>query len=63
LSASQALLHPYFAGLHDPGDEPIFPFPLPDDPELDVMPVAQVRLEVAREIIRYNPDLQGLMAP
>ena len=57
-TAVQALSHPYFHGLHDPGDEPHLPSPFPSDPELDVMPVGLVRAEMFKEMLEYNADLQ-----
>ena len=57
LTAAQALAHPYFASLHDPGDEPAMPLPLPSDPELDSMPVSQVREGIWEEMVRYRPSL------
>ena len=57
-TAVQALGHPYFHGLHDPGDEPLLPSPFPSDPELDVMPVGLVRAEMFKEMLEYNADLQ-----
>jgi hypothetical protein len=57
LTAAQALSHPYFAGLHDPGDEPAAPHPLPSDPELDTMPVAEVRAAIFQEMLAYEPRL------
>ena len=57
LTAAQALGHPYFARLHDPGDEPAAPTPLPADPEVDDMPVAQVRAAVWAEMQAFNPQL------
>jgi len=58
LSAAQALAHPYFAGLHDPADEPVFPEPLSANPELDDMSVNAVKAAVMQEIFTFNPDLQ-----
>lgn len=57
ITAAEALRHPYFAGLYDPRDEPMLGGPLPPDPEIDAMPVAQVRAEVLREMVAFNPDL------
>lgn len=61
LTAAEALQHPYLAPFHDPNDEPIFMSPLPPEPEIDTMPINQVRAEVAKEIFYYNPDLQSVM--
>lgn len=58
ITAVQALSHPYFTELHDPTDEPLVPAPLPSDPEIDIMPIVQVRDEVLKEMIQYNPDLE-----
>lgn len=58
ITAVQALAHPYFSELHDPNDEPLVPAPLPSDPEIDTMPVVQVRAEILKEMIQFNPDLQ-----
>ncbi|KAL4535722.1 hypothetical protein Ndes2526A_g06534 [Nannochloris sp. 'desiccata'] len=58
ITAVQALSHPYFTELHDPTDEPLVPAPLPSDPEIDTMPIVQVRDEVLKEMIQYNPDLE-----
>lgn len=60
LTAAQALAHPYFAGLYDPTDEPVHPVVLPPDPELDEMPVSQVKAAMLKEMLTYNPDLQYL---
>ena len=48
-------------GLHDPSDEPTLPSPLPSDPEVDTMAVTQVRAEVLKEMIAFNPELQYCM--
>ena len=61
VDAVKALQHPYFIGLHVAEDEPLLPEPLPSDPHVDVMPVAQVRAEVLKEMIAFNPDLQYAM--
>lgn len=55
ISVDEAVEHPYFAKLHDPFDEPIA-YPVDEfDFERNDITMDQMRREVWREVLHYNP--------
>jgi serine/threonine protein kinase len=56
-TAAQALLHPYFSGLHDPSDEPLFTGQKYSGSELMDCDTLDFRNLILDEIQQYHPEL------
>jgi mitogen-activated protein kinase 1/3 len=57
LTAEQALSHPYFAGLHDPNDEPDCPRSVEFDFEDAQLEPSMYRELIYREMAHFHPEL------
>lgn len=57
ISASEALKHPFFQGLHDPVDEPCCPNFQLDQSSLDSFTKEELRQIMLQEMLHFHPEL------